>query len=60
MIAIPWFSDEPPQPTRPLFDAVQRIRFAHYIDPLVPAVASAASVLLRRLDLLIEQVHQVS
>lgn len=60
MIAISWFTDEPRQPARPLSDAVQRISVAHSTDPLAPAVATAASVLLRHLDLLIEQVHQVS
>lgn len=48
------------QDARSLADAVQRIRFAHSTGLQAPAVATAASVLLCRLDLLIEQVHQVS
>ena len=59
MISQVRFTDEPTsQPSRPFSEMVMRLRLAklsHSKDNLAAAVATAASLLLPRLDALIEQ-----
>lgn len=58
-----WRPDDRPNPARPLADAVQRLRLvelAHSCDPLAAAVATAALLLLPRIDQLIDQPEQMA